>query len=421
MKQVATRDPDILHFKSGGGPLVVPGVPFLCAGLFMLAVSLGLVPLRETPPPWYVALPIGLGLCVAGLVMIFGRTELLIDRRQKRIVRRLFFLVPLRTREFILGDYRRIAIGKEIKKNQNGTHTVYPVRLEGGEEVQPINIDEPVNYEDARQRAEALAHHLDLPVVDTSTGTPILRDAAALDETLRERLRKKGGPGSLPRAPVFMKASVKEETDSLTVVIPPAGMGMNAWVALVPTLIFGIVVAVFFGEALGDLPLPPPIRVTLTAFAVMFFVAVPLLVRLRAVMARNREETAVTATPAFLRVEKKAPMKKKTIEEIPAEEIEELFVKGVAVTDLPGARLQKEETGTQGYTPIGPTMRGRSPMRESGHAGAGLALLRAFSRTPASPQGIVVRSDRATLTFGQGLPEEELRYLCAMIEKTLAG
>ena len=421
MRQVTTRDPDTLYFKSGGGPLLVLGFPFLCAGLFMLAIPLGLVPLKGTPPPWYVALPIGLGFCVAGLVMMFGRIELLIDGRRKRIVRRLFFLIPVRTREFMLDDYRRIVIGKETRKDKNGTHTVYPVGLEGDGDAEPVAVDGPVNYEEARKKAEDLARHLDLPVVDTSTGTAIVRDAAALDQTLREGLRKKGETVSVPRAPVFMRALVKEESNSLVVVIPPAGMGTTAWGTLLPTLVFGIVVAVFFGEALGDLSLPPRVRLILTALAVMFFVAVPVLVRLRAVMAGTREQTIVTATSAFLRVEKKAPMKKDTTEEIPAEEIEELFVEGGTATNALAEVPARGDDGAQAYRPISPTMWGRSPLAKERHAGRSPGILGSLTRTLTPPGSIVVRSDRATLTFGQGLPEEELRYLCAMVEKTLAG
>ena len=36
-------------------------------------------------------------------------------------------------------------------------------------------------------------------------------------------------------------------------------------------------------------------------------------------------------------------------------------------------------------------------------------------------QGITARSDRAAVTFGKGLPEDELAYLHALIRKTLTG
>lgn len=397
------------------------GLLLLCVGLFMLAVLWGLVPIKGEPPPWYVALPIGLGFCVTGLVMMFGRMELLIDRRRQRIVQRWYLLVPVRTREFMLGDYRRITIEKEIKKDKNGTHTVYPVRLEGEGETRTVGVDEPLSYENARERAEDLARHLGLPVADASTGTTVVRDAAALDQTLRARLRDKGERVRLPHAPMSLRSSIREESHSLSVVIPPAGMGTPALLTLLPTLLFGIVVAVFFGEALRDLPLPLRFRVILTALAVVFFVAVPVLVRLRAVMAGTRQQTVVTATPAFLRVEKKVPMKKDSTDEIPADEIEELFVEEGPATDASAETQAWGEDGRQAYRPIGPTMRGRAPMAKPRFRGRGPGLFGNLTRALTPPACIVVRSDRVSITFGQGLPEEELRYLCAMIEKILAG
>jgi hypothetical protein len=38
----------------------------------------------------------------------------------------------------------------------------------------------------------------------------------------------------------------------------------------------------------------------------------------------------------------------------------------------------------------------------------------------ARPPGIIARSDTASVPFGAGLPEEELKYLHALIQKVLS-
>ena len=68
MKQIGTNDPDILKFRTGGGCLMIFGLPFLLTGLLVLSTLLEVLPLEGTLPPWYIAVPFG---AVFGIVFIY--------------------------------------------------------------------------------------------------------------------------------------------------------------------------------------------------------------------------------------------------------------------------------------------------------------------------------------------------------------
>ena len=59
MAYVDQGDPDLLVFRSGGGLLTLFGLPFLLAGLFVIALTLGLVSIEGDVPPLAFGLPFG--------------------------------------------------------------------------------------------------------------------------------------------------------------------------------------------------------------------------------------------------------------------------------------------------------------------------------------------------------------------------
>ena len=400
------RDPDVLEMRSGGGCISVFGLPFLLAGLFLLQIPWGLVPVENSDSlPWYFFILFGGVFTAVGAFLVFGRSGLILDRRIKTVLRWKGLLIPMKREEQPLDRVGRVVILQDSGDSDSGPS--YPVRLEG-DRLKTVNIFSPSDYQEARRVAEALARFLSRPVEDFSSGVKVVREPDRLDESLRERiLRTKEDTSHLPPAPFPMRMKITETAEGLILDIPGQGITGSHWVQTGIVLIFVGFVIYFFSGFLR-LPAPSFIRYLFGGFLLIFFILVPLLAALRYMHREAKHSTRVTVTPAFLRVEERAGRRSKTME-IPADELEEL--------DLSTGKDRQNSTRTQDRFPKLNLPETGVPRLPDGRPMP--RILVSLMRLAKSP-GIIARSDTASVPFGTGLSEEELKYLHALIQKVLS-
>lgn len=396
-------DPDVIERKSGGGFLALFGIPFFLAGLFVLSIGLGVGPAPASGgfPGSAVAVLVGLIFTAIGGMLIFGRSGLIIDRRENRVVQWQGLLVPLRRTVRPLGTFD----GVRIDCNRGDKTTTYPVQLrKGGDTKGAITIESPTDYQRARRSAETLARFVRMPLEDHSSGKPVVRDPDHLDESLRERVRRLGEEqGFFPPQPLPMRTKVEQTVDGVILSIPHPVFGSGRHFRLVVALVVAGIAAFVILPALLSLPMPPLVQYLIIGFVLLFSVLLPLVAALRSSAGSSR----VTVTRAFLRVEEGLGGKRRTIE-IPADELEELEYADrramLKALDVSGMKKLKDfgDTGT-------PRLPDGRPVPK---------ILLTLSRMVPS-HGITARSDRAVVTFGQGLPDEELTYLHFLVRKIL--
>ena len=102
----------------------------------------------------------------------------------------------LKTPHTLATNPTHVSITRESRGTGKSTHIVFPVRVH-----QPpgdLIVLEPKNYAVSRRAAEALANALTLGMHDTSSGTPVIREAGTLDEPLRDRLLREHGSAPAP-------------------------------------------------------------------------------------------------------------------------------------------------------------------------------------------------------------------------------
>jgi len=401
------RDPDVLEMRNGGGCISVFGAPFLLAGLFMLQIPLGLVPVENSDSlPWYLFILFGGVFTAVGGSLVFGRSGLILDRRRKLIVQWRGLMVPMERKEQVLDEVKRIVIQQDSGDSDSGPS--YPVKLEG-DRLKAVNIVSPPDYQEARRVAEELARFLSRPVEDSSSGVKVVREPDRLDESLGERiLRTREDTFHLPPAPFPMRTKITETAEGLMLEIPGRGITGSHWLQTGIVLVFVGVVVYFFSGFLR-LPAPPFIRYLFGGFLVIFFILGPLLAALRYMKREARRSTRITVTPGLLRVEERGG-RKTQITEIPGDELEELdLLTGKGIQNsirMPdqSPRLDLPETGL-------PRLPDGRPIPK---------ILVSLMRLANSP-GMIARSDAASVQFGSGLPEEELRYIHARIRKVLTS
>ena len=401
------KDPDVIEKKTGGGCLMLFGLPFFAAGMFVILGALGIVTVdmdEGTPPIFFVLF--GSVFAAVGAGLMFGRGGTKIDRRTMRITRWWGLLVPMKSTEYGLDVYDTVALSRERRKSGKSSVTVYPVKLRGASAEEEIEITAPQNYQEARKEAEELSKFLSAPLEDNSTGKSVKRDVDELDKSYRDKVWDEGGPEFAVSAPPNMRSIIRDTGGSVTIEIPPAPLHPLHLLPVLPALIFASVVAYFFLPGLGKNFGGGNGELIFSLFIGVFFIAVPILLSLTQAVRKARMSQHITADPHSLRVRTKGPGQKKDVT-IPCAELEEMEL--VTADDrmksaLDDPRFEKD-----------PASKMRMQRMADPNSTAG-KLMRMSGKT-----AIVARSDTESVSIGQGLPLDELKYLHYILQRCVAG
>jgi hypothetical protein len=375
-----------------------------------MLIPLGLVPLdtEGASLPWYFFVLFGLPFAAVGTVLVFGRYGFTIDRRRGVVREWKGLLVPMKRTETLLSLYGSVRLSH--KPGDKNSADTFPVELAGPGVKKPLLIGSPTDYAEARRTAEELSRFLDKPLEDSSAAKKVVREPGRLDEPLRDRIRRTGEDvRSLPPIPQSMQAKIEETADGVTLELPLRTPTLFRMASLVVSFIMASVVGFIAIPFINQLPFEPMTRLGITLFVTALFILGPILTGLRLFRMQSGRRTVVTVNRTVLRVKERSGGKSGG-REIPLDELEDLI--------LPTARSLIEETeipGQKHYPTPGDTGTPRMP---DGRPVPGFLL--SLIRLAGSP-GITARSDKMTLTFGQGLPEVELVYLYGLIRKTIAG
>jgi len=403
------KDSGTLELRSGGGCISVFGLPFLLAGLFIMQIPLGLIPMEGAPGPLpsvFIVL-FGSVFAAVGAGLVFGRSGIVLDRGMGRVIQWWGLLVPMKRRVYMMDAIRQVEM--DFSSGDSDSAATWPVRLSGEGIPKPITVAQPVSFAEARQVAEELSRFLRKPLLDSSTGERVARDPEHLDESWRDRLRRTGEAAApVPSEPPGMRSRVERTGEGVVFhVAGPPLSGLHYLPVLFP-LAFAGAVAWFFLPALLTLPMPEFIRYVFLGFIGLFFIAGPVVSALLNVLRLKNQFERVTVTKAFLRVEALKQGKRSTVE-IPVDELEDLVA--------PTARSVMDAIEVPGVkkVPLGNTGTPRMP------DGRPVPRLILSLMKMAGSRGVTARSDKAVVEFGAGLDEAEVAYLFALIRKTIAG
>jgi hypothetical protein len=403
------RDSGTLELRSGGGCLSVFGLPFLLAGLFVMQIPLGLIPVEGSPGPLpsvFVVL-FGSVFAIVGAGLVFGRSGIILDRGRGRIVQWWGLLVPMKRKEYLLDAIRQVEM--DFSRGDSDSAATWPVRLFGEGIPKPIAVVQPMSFAEARQVDEELSRFLRKPLVESSTGERVTRDPDHLDESYRDRARRTGeAVAVVPPEPPGMRSRVERTGEGFILHISgPPMSGLHYLPVLFP-LAFAGAVAWFFLPAILTLPMPEFIRYVFLGFIGLFFIAGPVVSALLNVLRLKNQFERITVTKAFLRVEA-LKQGKRTIVEIPVDEMEDL------VAPTTRALMDTLEVPGMKKVPLGNTGTPRMP------DGRPVPRFILSLMKMEGSRGITARSDKAVVEFAGGLDEAEVAYLFAIIRKTIAG
>ena len=382
--------PERYEKKSGGGCLMLFGLPFLAVGLAVMVIGLtGWKDESGNSLPVFFTIPFGGIFALVGAGLMFGRSGIVFDKRTNQAVKWWGLLVPIKQTVVPLDSLEQVVITKEIRQSDKSTYTVYPVRVSHG--VEQFKICEPRDYMTSRKEAEEVAKFLDLELRDASSGGEgVVRQASELDQSIREQAQTKGEVVEVPPAPAGSRVKHMLSGGKLTLEVPTPGSSTVMLVGMVVVCLVPVCFMAFFLKDFFKLDDAPPLfRYIFIGFALLFLAPAVLVPGRMMLVAMSRERIAVT--PNNLEVSLVSPLMTKS-KSIPAAEIEELEL-------IPGFRLP-DRGGDVDKVP---------------EFVKGLAVIAGGGAT------IMARSDKQTLSFGRMLSREEAEWTHALIKRVLTS
>jgi len=399
--------PGRLEIRQGGGCLALFGLPFFLTGIFMILASFGIVTMRSDGEAVTRAAAFGLGVVFTfvGALLVFGRGITSIDVGQHVVTKQWRVLLPVRRWTYQLGDYTTVTLA--FVRGDSDSADKYPIGLKGTT-VAPLPLCRPTQYAEARQSAAAVARHLGLDIEDTSTDHPARVTSSEVDATLQDRLRATT-TAAAPARPSVMASDVSDGGGSLRITIPMP--------PLHPVLaiggLFPAAVATGILAWLGFFSTPRPLALIEWIFFSLLFVGFGVLPAASVVSRWLRSRvgrTIVTVTPQELRVQARGIFRTRTVTTVSASEILDVDYSTKESMMISARRNAEAETATMRKIPSSAATSGPSTEWVFG-------VLSWFLKG----KGIIVKTRTGLTTFGEGLADDEIQYLHAIVRRALTG
>lgn len=396
---------DRLQMRVGGGCLSVFGLPFFAAGLFLLLVTVGLVPVSNAEDIGLLAALVmalmGALFTAVGGGLVLGRQWITVDGTRRVLVTETGLLVPMRSTTQPLDGYTTVAIGFDA--GDSDTADRFPVTFTGPGR-KALAICRTTDYARARSGGAAIAQLLRLDLEDASSDHPVRLPGTHAALPYVQRVRLDGtNPKLLPR-PGSARSQAVTSGGAVHITIPlPAVHPIAIAVSLVPMVVV-LYVAGPMSEFFRRTGTPPVVSWFSLGFVGIVFGLVPLVSALNRWRRSRRGATLVTASSVELRVEQRGAWRTRPVAAVPAAEILDL--------DFSTRESSQEATRRAVHDKVGSTTADLGPRAAR--------IVERVSRY-ARGRGITVKSNRGLLTVGEGLADDEIRYLHALVHHALLG
>lgn len=401
--------PDRLRIREGGGCIAVFGLPFFIAGVFLILTTLGVVPVGNADKmpafAWPAMILMGVAFTAVGGTLVFGRSWTTIDSTQRTVIKQWGLLVPLRERTFPLGEYTAVTLG--FVEGDSDTSDRFPVGLKAraGADLALCSF---TAYAESRECAVIVAKHVHLDLEDASTDHPTRLPYSEADRAFQHRMSRERVPQETAIRPADARSEVTLEAGSVRIVIPRSRMHPIALAAgLIPVAI-PLVVAPPLAEFFRRTHTPGPVAWIFLAFIVFFFGILPVMTLVNAFLRSRRGGTIVVVSPQGIRIQERGAWRTRTVASLDAADILDVDY-STRESTIASARRAAEQKVLESNRSVPAAV---GPRTER--------LVAALARF-AKGRGLTVKTRQGLTTFGQGLADDELRYLYSVVRQGLDG
>jgi hypothetical protein len=400
--------PDRLQIREGGGCMSVFGLPFFGAGVFLFLTMIGAVPVSNADemPMW--AWPFMVLMAVAftavGGGLAFGRSWTTIDRAQRQVIKHLGLLMPMHERIVPLDGYTVVTLGFE--QGDSDSVDKFPVGLKhpAGSVLALCSF---TDYAQARESAKAVAAHLQFEIEDASTDHPVRLTVSEADRSFRQRLRREATPHSEPVRPPGARSRVTRDLGEVTIVIPSRPMHpLTIATTLIPIAIIlaiGPPLSTFFKES----NTPDPVGWAFLGFLVLFFGVLPVSTIAGSFLRSRRGATIVEISRERLRILERGIWRTRQVASFDEDDILDVDYSSRESSSASARRAAEQ----QAFAAHPDATQVVSPRVDR--------IITKLARF-AQSKGVTLKTRKGITTFGQGLGDEEIRYLCTVVRRALA-
>lgn len=402
--------PDQLRMRDGGGCLSLFGAPFFLAGVFVMLIGAGVVRASNAADlplwAWPFIFLVGLAFVAVGGGLMLGRRWITLDKARGVLRKQWGLLVPMKAEECSLQDYEAVLL--RFEAGNSDTANRYPVLLKVKTGQSDLLLTSSPEYGEARERAASVARFLGVQLVDATTDHVSATAPDRVEATFQERVRAGDDHREEAVRPLRMQSQVRDAGSTVEIVLPGPGFrpaGLIGFAVSTGLLIYVAPEVVRFFRRTNT---PDGVQLTVLGVAVLLFVLVPLRGVIGSVLMAVRGRTVVTASADGITIAEHGAWQVKTTR-IAAADILGLDY-GTGGASLQSARRLAEQRMAQA---------GR--LRMSPGQGRAASRWLSLCERLVKSRGIAIKSRNRLIAFGAGLPDEEVRYLYAIVARALGG
>ena len=390
---------DTLELREQKGCAALFGAPFFMAGFFLFLSAIGVLPTQAEHQSKWTPLLLGLISLVLlgfGSVMLFARRSLTLDLTRRLLIRQQGSLIPMHSQMRNLSDFSAVILAYDPGDSESPVR--YPVQLQAFQGREFV-VSTHEQFSESRRQAEFLSSILGLPLVDVTTDHRTVVAPERVSEALKERLQSVNLEAERVDRPPELRSEVSMAVDHTTIVFFGANAVPPVFIALGPITAFLFVMPILL--RLLSRGAPSGTGSAILTFLVLL-VGVPALIWwFNRTFSRKLRETIVNASPAGLVIERKHLVRTSRTE-VPAADIVDVDCRSVQTA------LRSAKSVYINAMPLAQSM----PQAQ---------WIFTVLKMLVPSQGIIVKSRRELIAFGEGLPEVELKYLLWILRRALAG
>lgn len=401
--------PDQLQLKEGGGCLSIFGLPFFFAGIFTTLIGLGIIPVENESdfPYWSRLIIIAMGLiftCVGG-VLVFGRRWITIDSSRGVILKYWGLIVPMKQTELNLHMYDTVLI--KFKAGDSDSADIYIVALRAKDGNKDLDMYSSAQYGNSHEQAVLVAEFLRFPVIDNSTDHASVIDSHLTDGSYRSRNYEGQEEFTAAARPHVMQTQVQETANEIQIVIPDKTFKAAKVIRYILPAIMLIFIVPQFVSFFRETNTPDYVEYVFLGAAILFLGIIPLVSLIISILRSRRSKTVVTANTEGIRIDYSGIARTKTKHILKADilGIDYSTAKSIMGSMQRSVANRDPQNRSADYSSMGYT----------GHVPRWINVMRKFVRS----KGIIIKSRSNVITFGAGLPDEEVAYIFSIIKRIL--
>lgn len=402
------RSDDRLEITSGGGALSLLGIPFLAAGIFMILAAFRIVPFDNAASIdyWTYSVIFIMGLAFTGIggFLVFGRTWIVIDRSNGTMQILKGLLEPMRREARSLTGFTHVIL--RFSPGDTDSADTYHVVL-AGEAVTESDLSSSTDYAAAYHQAAYMAEFLHLPLEDATSDTVRRTAPSDLGLALPSRLKADRFEREYATQPLMMKCTIERNVGELKITMPAEPFRLWRQIPALAILGFTLYARPTFDEFLDGTKTPEEIQSLIYIFLTFFFIVLPLYCIIRAIMQSRLGYSRLTVTAHELILSYRKILKSGSTR-----------IDLDKVLDIDFLRVASKRAAARDAAHD--AARARYPGRtDTAMLDPRVDKFLSWVGRLVKSGGLIVKTTDGLHSFGAGLPDDELEFLCSTIKDWL--